>query len=220
MAPRSHTRVNRLGWRAKPGEGSRSGLKPSGEPDRVCLPKHAKCGPGGVSGRKRFSSNGHEGGYSKWCRAQRARQGTTDAVAIHCSQGSPSHDGSPYHWILASASGSWLLWPRGWDRPCAPSLPLYKPFPHRFIFGVHSQKPCSEGRGARGEVATGSCYLKPTRRRPGCVNRSFSDRMTEEIRCSTGRLSSPFQGSTVHPHMRGGAIKGAIKKAHPEIKTG
>ena len=44
--------------------------------------------------------------------------------------------------------------------------------------------------------------------------------MTEEIRCSSGRLSSPFQGSTAHPHMRAGAIKGALKKAHPETKTG
>ena len=44
--------------------------------------------------------------------------------------------------------------------------------------------------------------------------------MTEEIRCSTGRLSSPFQGCTAHPQMRGGAIKGALKKAHPETKTG
>ena len=46
-----HTPVNRFGWRAKPGEGGRSGLKPSGEPDRGCLPKHAKTGPGGVSGQ-------------------------------------------------------------------------------------------------------------------------------------------------------------------------
>ena len=68
-------------------------------------------------------------------------------------------------------------------------------------------------------VTTESCSLKPARRWPGCVNRSFSDRMTEEIRCSTGRLSCAFQGSTAHPHMRGGAIKGALKKAHPEIKT-
>ena len=40
-----HTPVNRLGWRAKPGEGSRLGLKPSGEPDRGCPPKHAKTDP-------------------------------------------------------------------------------------------------------------------------------------------------------------------------------
>ena len=44
--------------------------------------------------------------------------------------------------------------------------------------------------------------------------------MTEEIRCSTGRLRSPIQDSTAHPHMRGAAIKGALKKAHPETKTG
>ena len=98
----------------------------------------------------------------------------------------------------------------------------YKPFPHTFIFSVHSQKPCCDGRGAKKQVVvtTGSCSLKPAGRRPGCVNCSFSDRMTEEIRCSTGRLSSPFQGSTAHPHMREGAIKGALKKPHPETKTG
>ena len=39
-------------------------------------------------------------------------------------------------------------------------------------------------------------------------------------RFSTGRPSSPFQGSTAHPNMRGGAIKGVLKKAHPETKTG
>ena len=42
--------------------------------------------------------------------------------------------------------------------------------------------------------------------------------MTEEIRCPTGRLSSPFQGSTAHPHMREGVIKGVLNKAHPETK--
>ena len=82
-----HTPVNCLGWRAKPGVGSQLGLKPSGEPDRGCLPKHAKTGPGGVSGRERFSSNGR--------RAQRATAScavdvkvaigkvATDVVAIH-----------------------------------------------------------------------------------------------------------------------------------------
>ena len=54
---------------------------------------------------------------------------------------------------------------------------------------------------------------------------SFSDRMTEEIRCSTGRLSSPIQGSTAHPHMRGGGgggggrgegVKGGDKRSPKE----
>ena len=69
-------------------------------------------------------------------------------------------------------------------------------------------------------VTTWSCNLKSARRPHGCANHSFSDRMTEEIRCSTGRLNSIFKGSTAHPHMRGGALKGAQKKAHPETKTG
>ena len=56
-----HTPVNRSGWRAKPGEGSQLGLKPSGEPG--CLHKHAKTGPGGVSKRERFSSNYHDPGF-------------------------------------------------------------------------------------------------------------------------------------------------------------
>ena len=81
VAPRSCS----FGRWAKPGEGSQSGLKPSGEPDRGCLPK---TGPGGVSGRERLSSNGHEGGDSKQHGGQKVRQGSAD-VAIHCSLGSP-----------------------------------------------------------------------------------------------------------------------------------
>ena len=77
-----------------------SGLKPSGEPDRGCLPKHVKTGPDGVSGRERFSSNGHEGGDSKRRGAQRARQGTTDVVTIHSTKGTARHyrrRGHPQH---------------------------------------------------------------------------------------------------------------------------
>ena len=81
--------LNWLGWGATPGEGSQSGLKPSNEPDRGYLPKHAKTGYGGVSRRERFSSNGHEGGDCKRRGAERVQQGTTDVVAIHYSQGSP-----------------------------------------------------------------------------------------------------------------------------------
>ena len=44
--------------------------------------------------------------------------------------------------------------------------------------------------------------------------------MSEEIRCSTGRLSNLLCGSTAHPHMREGVIQGVQKKAHPETKTG
>ena len=57
-----HTPVNRLGWQAKPGEGSQLSLKLSSEPDRGCLPQHANTGPSGVSERERFSSNCHERG--------------------------------------------------------------------------------------------------------------------------------------------------------------
>ena len=81
----SHTPANRFGWRDRRGEGSRSGLKPSGETDGGYPPKHAKTGPGGQSRRERFSSISHEGG------AQRARQGTTDVVTIHSTKGTARH---------------------------------------------------------------------------------------------------------------------------------
>ena len=89
VAPKTCIMQHWLGWGAKPGEGNQSSPKPSGEPDRGYLPKHAKTGYGGVSRRERFSFNGHEGGDSMQCGSQRAQQGTTDVVAIHYSQGSP-----------------------------------------------------------------------------------------------------------------------------------
>ena len=127
-----HTAVNRLGWRAKRGEGSRSGLKPSGEPDRGCLPKHAKSGPGGVSRRERLNSYGHEGGDSKRRAALRAQQGTIDVVAIHCSQGS-----SRSRRFSVPLDPGFCGLESGIVPVHRPSH--YKPFTHRFIFSVHSQ---------------------------------------------------------------------------------
>ena len=45
-----HTPVNHLGWRVN--QVRVAGQKPSGVPDRGCLSKHAKTGPGVVSGRE------------------------------------------------------------------------------------------------------------------------------------------------------------------------
>ena len=111
-------------WLAKPGEGSRSGLKQ----ERGRLPKHVKTGPGGVSRRERLSSNsygvsrrerlsssGHEGGDSKWRGIQRVRKGIWNMEHKHgkalptlwpstAAKEVPGHDGSLYHWILTSVA--------------------------------------------------------------------------------------------------------------------
>ena len=83
--------MNCLSWRAKPREGSRLGLKPSGEPDRGCLTKHAKTGPGGVivpTAMKAATESGVERkGHGK---ALQTSWPSTAAKEV------PSHDGSPF----------------------------------------------------------------------------------------------------------------------------
>ena len=186
-----HTPVNRFGWQFKPGgEGSRLGLKPSGESDRGCLPKHAKTGPGGVSGRERFSSYGHEGAATA---SGVERKGHGKALQTSwpsiAAKEVPSHDRFLYHWILASAA-------------------------KRVGLSLCTGPPTKAlQRWARGEVAGGGNHRelqRQTRTQAAWMCISFF------LWCSTGRLRSPFRGSTAQPHMRGGTIKGAIKKAHLE----
>ena len=68
------------------------------------MPTQAWTGLGGVSERERFSSSGNEGGDSS-C-VERKGHGKELQTSWRSTEAKevPGRDGSPYHWILASAA--------------------------------------------------------------------------------------------------------------------
>ena len=105
------TLVNRFGWRAKPGEG----LKSSGD----AYPSMQRLDPA-----ERAEENDLVPTVMKVATAsgaQKAQQGTTDIMTIHCIQGSPRSR----QFSIPLDPGFYC---REWNRPCAPTL-LLQTFP-------------------------------------------------------------------------------------------